>query len=54
MTEPYPQTPDDSIAWLNDRAYNTENERLKKDNRMLIEMVDRLKAENSKLKEAKT
>jgi hypothetical protein len=43
MTEPLPQSPDDSIDWLSTRAVNAENERLKTEIRRLNEIIETLK-----------
>ena len=43
MTEPLPQTPNDSLDWLNNRAVNAENERLKTEIRRLNEIIETLK-----------
>lgn len=48
MTDTYPQNPDDSLAWLEARRANAENERLKTEVKRLKEMVETLQQELAK------
>ena len=42
MTDPLPQNPQDSMLWLEARAANAENERLKAEIRRLNEIIETL------------